>query len=254
MNFIHKMILSVVALSASGSLWAANEMSSIQGGEYRPLYLKKNMPKTPVKSFKIDKYPITNAEFLEFVRKNPQWQRGTVANRQADANYLKHWEQNGSNSFAPKAAELKYPVTYVSWFAANAYCRAQAKRLPTIDEWEFTGLASEKAKDGSSEPNYSRVILDWYAEGGKRGLRNVGAGKPNFYGVHDMHGLIWEWTEDFNSSLLNAGTANSSLFCGGGTANSTDPSDYAAFMRYGMRTSVQANYTVKNMGFRCASY
>lgn len=253
MKIINSILLGATLLfSGSVIVAAGNDMVSIQGGNYRPLYLKKNMPQTFVKPFKIDKFPVTNAQFAQFVHQNPQWQRGKVANRHADGNYLRHWQaQNGV--FNPKKIELNYPVTHVSWFAANAYCRAQNKRLPTIDEWEFAGLASEKAKNGSSDPNFSKVILDWYAEGGRRGLRNVGAAKPNYYGVYDMHGLIWEWTEDFNSSLLNAGSADSSLFCGGGSANSTDPSDYAAFMRYGMRTSVQANFTVKNMGFRCVA-
>lgn len=250
MKSICQVLFGLSAL-LSGCYVMAGDMVSIQGGSYRPLYLKKNMPLTFVKPFKLDKFPVTNAQFAQFVNQNPQWQRGKVSSRQADGNYLYHWQRNQDGLFAPKSSELNYPVTYVSWFAANAYCRAQNKRLPTIDEWEFAGLASDKAPDGSKDPNFSKIILDWYAEGGQRGLRNVGSAKPNYYGIYDMHGLIWEWTEDFNSSLLNAGTANSSLFCGGGASNSTDPSDYASFMRYGMRTSVQANFTVKNMGFRC---
>lgn len=242
----------IMCMMISAPVWASNEMVKIEGGSYRPLYLKKNMPKNSVKSYQLDKYPVTNAEFHAFVRKHPEWQRNNVPHRRAEVGYLRHWVASSKNHFAPKATDLNKPVTNISWFAAHAYCTAQGKRLPTIDEWEFAGLASEKAKDGSSEPNYSRVILDWYAEGGKRGLRDVGKSKPNFYGIYDMHGLIWEWTEDFNSSLLNAGTANSDLFCGGGASNSTDPNDYASFMRYGMRTSVQANFVLNNMGFRCA--
>ena len=53
------------------------------------------------------------------------------------------------------------------WFAANAYCVSKGKRLPTIDEWEFAGLASTTQKDGSAEPGYNRTILDWYADGGR---------------------------------------------------------------------------------------
>ena len=77
-----------------------------------------------------------------------------ISSKQAEKAYLKHWVKNGSNSYAPKASELKHPVTNVSWFAANAYCVSKGKRLPTIDEWEFAGLASTTQKDGSAEPGY----------------------------------------------------------------------------------------------------
>ncbi|MDO4998254.1 MAG: formylglycine-generating enzyme family protein [Neisseria sp.] len=242
---------SIISLLLASSLAYGTEMASISAGSYRPLYLKKDTPMISVKPFKIDKTAVTNAEFAEFVQKNPKWQRGKVKKREAEPQYLSHWVKSG-NGYAPKASDKNKPVTNVSWFAAHAYCTAQGKRLPTIDQWEYVGQASEFKKNGTSEKSYNRTILDWYADGGKRGLRDVGKGKANFWGVHDMHGLIWEWTEDFNSSLLNASTANSDLFCGGGAANSTDPNNYAAFMRYGIRTSLQARYAVNNLGFRCA--
>ncbi|STZ52712.1 Serine/threonine-protein kinase pkn1 [Neisseria dentiae] len=148
---------------------------------------------------------------------------------------------------------MNKPVTNVSWFAAHAYCTAQGKRLPTIDEWEFAGQASQTRINGTAEPGYNRTILDWYAEGSRKGLRDVGQSKPNYWGIHDMHGLIWEWTEDFNSSLLtSASAAGSNMFCSGASAGSADPSDYAAFMRYGIRTSLQAKFVLHNLGFRCA--
>ena len=73
-----------------GSAMAANVgMVKIEGGSYRPLYLKKDTPLIHVKPFQIDKYPVTNAEFAEFVKKHPQWQRGKVGSKQAEKAYLK---------------------------------------------------------------------------------------------------------------------------------------------------------------------
>ena len=235
-----------------GNTFAA-EMVKIEGGSYRPLYLKKETSLIKVKPFQLDKYPVTNAEFAEFVKTHPQWQKGKISSKHAEKAYLKHWVKNGSNSFAPKASELKHPVTNVSWFAANAYCVSKGKRLPTIDEWEFAGLASATQKDGSAEPGYNRTILDWYADGGRNGLHDIGKNKPNYWGVYDMHGLIWEWTEDFNSSQLSAGSSNTQIFCSGASVGSSDPSNYAAFLRYGIRTSLQSKYVLNNLGFRCAS-
>ena len=237
----------ILAILFSGCLSAhAVEMANIPGGSYRPLYLKKDTPMISVKPFQIDKTPITNAEFAQFVKANPKWQRGNVSAKQAEPNYLKQWDKNG-----PKAADVNKPVTNVSWFAAHAYCAAQGKRLPTNDEWEFVGLASELQANGSNEPSYNRTILSWY-ENGSKGLKNIRQNKPNFYGVYDMHGLIWEWTSDFNSSQITSGTLKAADFCGSGAVNSSDPSNYAAFLRYGIRTSLQPNFVLHNMGFRCA--
>ena len=237
----------ILAILFSGCLSAhAVEMANIPGGSYRPLYLKKDTPMISVKSFQIDKTPVTNAEFAQFVKANPKWQRGNVSAKQAESNYLKQWDKNG-----PKAADANKPVTNVSWFAAHAYCAAQGKRLPTNDEWEFVGLASELQANGSNEPSYNRTILSWY-ENGSKGLKNIQQNKPNFYGVYDMHGLIWEWTSDFNSSQITSGTLKAADFCGSGAVNSSDPSNYAAFLRYGIRTSLQPNFVLHNMGFRCA--
>ena len=237
----------ILAILFSGCLSAhAVEMANIPGGSYRPLYLKKDTPMISVKPFQIDKTPVTNAEFAQFVKANPKWQRGNVSVKQAESNYLKQWDKNG-----PKAADANKPVTNVSWFAAHAYCAAQGKRLPTNDEWEFVGLASELQANGSNEPSYNRTILSWY-ENGSKGLKNIRQNKPNFYAVYDMHGLIWEWTSDFNSSQITSGTLKAADFCGSGAVNSSDPSNYAAFLRYGIRTSLQPNFVLHNMGFRCA--
>ena len=237
----------ILATLFSGCLSAhAVEMASIPGGSYRPLYLKKDTPMISVKPFQIDKTPVTNAEFAQFIKGHPQWQRGKVSAKQAEPNYLKHWSKNG-----PQAADANKPATNVSWFAAHAYCAAQGKRLPTTDEWEFVGLASELQANGSNEPSYNRTILSWY-ENGSKGLKNVRQNKANFYGVYDMHGLIWEWTSDFNSSQITSGTLKASDFCGTGAVNSSDPSNYAAFLRYGIRTSLQPNFVLQNLGFRCA--
>lgn len=249
MNMIKTLLAT--SLIFSTPFVSATELIPVAGGEYIPLYLKPDTPKIKVKPFQIDKYPVTNQQFADFLQKNPQWQKDRISSKHADAQYLSNWQQTATG-YTPKPENLNKPVTFVSWFAANAYCKAQGKRLPTIDQWEFAGLASEVQADGSRDKAYRDKILNWYAQGISKGMNDVGKDAPNFYGIHDMHGLIWEWTEDFNSSLLSSGSADSSMFCSGAATGAADPSDYAAFMRYGFRTSMQSKYTVHNLGFRCA--
>ena len=83
----------------------------------------------------------------------------------------------------------------------------------------------------------------------------VTAGLRNVYGVVGLHGLVWEWTLDFNSALVTGESrADASLdrsrYCGSGAAGAGDFEDYAAFMRYAFRSSLEARYTVPNLGFR----
>lgn len=233
----------------------AEDMAKVRGGAFRPLYLKADAPLVRVNTFALDKKPVTNARFAAFIQKHPEWARGRVGADKAEADYLKHWVKQGSGyTFKPQDADK--PVVNVSWYAAVAYCRAQGKRLPDTREWEYVARASAAREDGSKEKGYRQTILNWYARAGQAPLRAVGQSRPNYWGIYDMHGLIWEWTQDF----INAGIATGSdarggvdpkMFCGGG-AGAADPGDYAAFMRYGFRSSLKSTFTLNSLGFRCA--
>ena len=149
------------------------------------------------------------------------------------------------------------PVTNVSWFAARAYCKSLDKRLPTVDEWEYVARASSKHAKGSEDPEYLQMILDWYAQPASQELPRVADTAPNFWGVHGMHGVIWELVNDFNTALVSGESRGDSqlekqLFCGAGAVSAVDPGDYAAFMRYALRSSYSASYTMESLGFRCA--
>ncbi|PPL15638.1 hypothetical protein UN63_11880 [Oceanisphaera arctica] len=236
---------------ATGPITAL-QMVELPGGVVRPLYLTKDSPLTPVAPFRLDTTPVTNRQFADFVRQYPRWQRRQAVALFVEPQYLNHWGPDG-----PQSDQLEQPVTYVSWYAASAYCQARGKRVPTVAEWEFAAQASELAANGSTEPGYTRRILSWYARPATATQPNVGQSPANYWHIQDLHGLVWEWTRDFNSSLVTGESRGDSaldkgLFCGSAAAGSADPSDYAAFMRFGFRSSLKAPYTLGNLGFRCA--
>lgn len=230
------------------------EMVELPAGYYLPMFPGKDDPKkVAVASFRLDVHAVTNAQFMAFVKKNPRWRRSQVRRLFADGNYLRHW----LGDFAHGAEHGDRPVTNVSWFAARAYASWCGKRLPTLAEWEYAASASETSPYGREEKGHNKRILDWYAGKTPDVPPPVGATLTNFFGVKDMHGLIWEWVEDFNSALVSGESRGDiglerSLFCGSGSIGAPDPSDYAAFMRFAFRSSLEAAYTGKNLGFRCA--
>ncbi len=238
--------------------WAINancqsKMAAIKGGTYTPLYGRDSLQVT-IANFNMDVYPVTNQQYLKFVNKNPKWRKSKVIKLFADKSYLISWE---SDTIIEKSQLSKAPITNISWFAANDYCESQGKRLPTIDEWEYVAMANKNLPDARKLKNYNEYILGWY-EKPKTFNNEIGSTFKNYWGVYDLHGLVWEWTSDFNSVLISGESRkdvdnDSNLFCGSAAIGATDLMNYAAFMRYAIRGSLKAKYTMKNLGFRCVS-
>lgn len=240
-------ILPWVPLRAQG-----DEMAKVKGGVYTPLYGSDSIA-VRVSDFYMDRYPVTNSDYLAFVEEHPQWKKSQVKKLFADGSYLRNWklDTDMGDNVVPKA-----PVTNVSWFAAKSYCECQGKRLPTMDEWEYAAMADETVADARSKKQYNQYILGWY-EAPHTYKNPIGSTFKNYWGIYDLHGLVWEWTSDFNSVLLSGESRkgndeDANLFCGAAALGATDLMNYAAFMRYAFRASIKANYTVQNLGFRCA--
>lgn len=228
-------------------------MVTIKRGKFVPLYGSIDKKPLEVAAFEMDVYPVTNAQFVVFLKKYPAYARSKIKGIFADKSYLSQWESDfnyGKNNLG------NAPVTNVSWFVAKKYCECQGKRLPTMDEWEYVAMADEKRTDARSQENYTKYILSWY-EKPKAYANPIGQTFRNYWGVYDMHGLVWEWTSDFNSIFLSGESrkdkdTDKNLFCGSGSVNASDLMNYAAFMRYAFRGSLKARYTTINLGFRCA--
>lgn len=229
-----------------------SDMKEIIGGTFVPLY-GSDSSEVKINDFYLDAYPVTNQQFLDFVKQYPKWQRSKVKRLFADKNYLRKWADDVTlgSEVNPNAA-----ATTVSWYAAKDYCACLGKRLPSMDEWEFAAMASDTEPNAQADSIFNQVIVESY-ELPKTYRNDVGKGLKNYWGIYDMHGLVWEWTSDFNSVLISGESRQDvdterNLFCGSAAVNATNLMDYAAFMRYAFRGSIKANYSIQTLGFRCA--
>ncbi len=252
------LLAAALPLRAQGGLGQDRaDMALVPAGRYLPFYTFSVAPGQPalvrkpvqLRAFRLDKTPVANAQFLEFVRQNPQWRRSQAKSLFVDGRYLSHWRSD----LLPPEQEMQSAVTDVSWFAAQAYCEARGLRLPTTDEWEYA--LNDEGRDREA---VAQASLEWFGAPNPPHLASVGRGKPNGYGIRDLVGLVWEWTQDFSAygsatEQRNTSSQDTGRFCSGAALGVRDATDYPAFQRYALRTSLQAAFSQDNLGFRCAA-
>ncbi len=237
---------------------SAIELIAVPAGQLEAIWLSpmsvktKNETKTTRAFIRVNKFQlmpkaVTVKQYQDFLNKSTQWQKVTASSLFTDGNYLNNLEKSPGSS----------PVTNVSWFSARAFCKSHGLRLPTLNEWEYAAAASENKKDANKDEKFLSRILAWYGEPQTDQIKSVGSVYKNIYGAYDMHGLVWEWIEDFNTTFVTGesredSSFNKDMFCGAGALASNDKENYAAFMRFAFRSSLKGKNSIWNLGFRCA--
>jgi formylglycine-generating enzyme required for sulfatase activity len=202
-----------------------------------------------IAAFYIDKYEVTNARYLEFVKATdhrvPQNPKNPTRNL---------WE---GVSIPESLADR--PVVNVDWADANAYCTWAGRRLPTEAEWEKAAKGNHDWRFpwGNVEPTNKHLNFNqkWI---GERTLMPVGSyesGKSP-YGVYDMAGNVWEWVNDWYDAKYyekspaknppGPASGTKKVIRGAGWQNETPT--------VRIFTRVDSDPTIRNesTGFRCA--
>jgi len=126
------------------------------------------------------------------------------------------WRHPGGPGTSLEGME-KHPVVHVAFADAVAFAAWEGKTLPTEAEWEFSargGLEGAQYAWGEElMPGGQPMANFWQGEfphentliDGWEGTSPVGAFPANGYGIHDMIGNVWEWTDDWYRPRHEAG-------------------------------------------------
>jgi formylglycine-generating enzyme required for sulfatase activity len=140
-----------------------------------------------VKSFHIDRYPVTNAQFARFMTAS----RYQPADRY---NFLKDWVDG-----APRPGWANKPVTWVSLDDARAYATWAGKRLPREWEWQYAAQGTDDRAYPWGNNADDRAVPEFQDGRDLPGPDDVDAHPAGSspFGVMDMVGNVWQWTDEF---------------------------------------------------------
>jgi formylglycine-generating enzyme required for sulfatase activity len=135
------------------------------------------------------------------------------------------WQQVMGNNPA-KFKDENRPVERVSWNDAQEFCKKLSQqtgrkyRLPSGAEWEYACRAGSETKyyfgdDESKLDNYA-----WFGKNSGNQTHPVGSFLANEFGLHDMHGNVWEWCEDVYHGNYQGAPTDGSAWVTGGVASS----------------------------------
>ena len=233
---------------------------------YHPVYLEE---------FWIDIFEVTIQEYVDFLNSGDPADPAERDRTDRYYNPLMRDEKvcgiyrnpNGSYSVVP--GRDRYPVTYVSWEAANAYAKWAGKRLPTEAEWEKAARGGQLGSQYSTRSYLSHTFANYE---GRRSwdyweyTSPVGVFDGNDYGVYDMTGNVWEWTQDYyNPNFYSADTMYSPIndpegnhpfkyriIRGGSWADTYEKDNNLRVSCRGPNYPIP-DYWAARIGFRCAS-
>src|ERR1051326_5352211 len=152
-----------------------------------------------VRSFAIGKYDVTREEYATFVRES-----GYPAGDGCGPDPF-HWTNDPTrNCRNPGIAQKgRDPVVCVSWSDAQAYvgwlnhkAGTNAYHLPSESEWEYAARAGTTTRFWWGDDDAAANTHAWSKANSDGKTHPVGTKDANHFGLHDMAGNVWQWTED----------------------------------------------------------
>ncbi|NOR74156.1 MAG: SUMF1/EgtB/PvdO family nonheme iron enzyme [Draconibacterium sp.] len=262
----------------NSSIIQKNEMITFEGGTFlmgSENGLPQELPihKVTLSAFKIDKSPVTVAQFRIFVETTNY---KTEAEKYGDSGVfnlqIQNWElmpgafwSKPFGTAGPEAID-NHPVTHVTWNDAVQYASWAGKRLPTEAEWEYAARSGKNSENKFSWGNKVSVDGKYFANTWQGELTDTEAQDGYLYtnpvgifgeyeaGLTDMGGNVWQWCADNykaypGSSVAIREDANVKVIRGGSFFFDQNGEDSFSVSARSMNSHETSLF---NTGFRCA--
>lgn len=164
----------------------------------KEIVIDKKNRKIPIENsqFSSYKFEVSVADFSLFVKENNyittadsfKWSGVfSIKKNKWEIVEFANWEKPDGKNKASK----NNPVTHISYYDAEAFCKSKGGRLPTANEWD--ALAGNTVIVGNVWQG-PFPVLDEGKDGYKAKIAPIGQFKPNKLGLYDVFGNVWEWT------------------------------------------------------------
>ena len=160
---------------------------------------EKPQRRVQIAPFAMGKYEVTQEQWYAVMGANPSYNKGRTL-----------------------------PVEAVGWEQAQVFIQklnqktGQQYRLPSEAEWEYAARAGSQAEYSFGDDEKELGRYAWYGVGGEKGKTHpVGEKQANRFGLHDMHGNVWEWVQDCWHDNYNGAPTDGSAWTTGCKDNNT---------------------------------
>lgn len=236
-----------------GSSPAEKEWVATHGGNLKSVADESPQHEVSIPSFALGRYDVTRDEYAAFVRET-----GHPAGDGCGADSFKWNKQPGVTWKNPGFRQTgRDPVVCVSWEDAQAYVawlngkvRGAPYRLPSESEWEYAARAGTATRFWWGDDENRASDHAWYRENSGGRTHPVGSKPANAFGLSDMAGNVWQWTEDcYAESYASAPPAGNDCLRVDRGGSWLYP---AWLLRPATRERNPANFRDRIMGFRVA--
>ena len=248
----------------AGTFIMGSPLSEVNRSSHEAQYL------VTLEAFRMSKYEITNAQYAAFLNaksigSNGLYAAGTYPTQAliyaSSGNYDWGLHYSGGQ-WVPVAGYENNPVINVTWYGATEYATYMGGTLPTEAQWEYACRAGTTTPFNTCDfltnlhANYNWAnpynddVNTVITRPGK--TQRVGSYAPNAYGLHDMHGNVWEWCSDWYGTYpANAQSNPKGAATGAGRVDRGGSWDNSAqYCRSAFRSYSSPGSCYSNLGLR----
>jgi formylglycine-generating enzyme required for sulfatase activity len=193
-------------------------------------------------SFWIDKYEVTNAQYARCVA-DGSCEPPSRSSTESRPGYY------GDSQYDD------YPVIWIAWLDADAYCQWAGGRLPTEAEWEYAARGQDRTIYPWGDDPPSDTLLNYGWNVGDTAQVGSYPGGASWVGAMDMAGNVWEWVYDrYAEDYYAQSPAQNPTGPATGYENVHRGGSFSRDLisvRNANRSSNPPNFDYWNIGFRC---